>query len=69
MVRFNKAIENDPIKDLLTFMKEENERSGEHEKTLLQMQMQMNMQMCQMLAQSSSQPATATLIIFHRYQI
>ena len=47
-------MENDPMKDLLQYFKDENERSRIHERNMMQMQMQMQMdlqmQMFRMLA-------------------
>ena len=47
---FNKAMENDPMKDLLQYFKDENERSRIHERNMMQMQMDLQMQMSRMLA-------------------
>ena len=46
----NKAMENDPMKDLQQYFKDENERSRIHERNMMQMQMDLQMQMFRMLA-------------------
>ena len=38
---FNKAVEQDISKDILDFMKEENERAIQHDREMMQMQMNM----------------------------
>ena len=43
-------MENDPMKDLLQYFKDENERSRIHERNMMQMQMDLQMQMFRMLA-------------------
>ena len=43
-------MENDPLKDLLQYFEDENERSHIHERNMMQMQMDLQIQMFRMLA-------------------
>ena len=47
---FNETMENDSMKDLLQYFKDENERSRIHERNMMQMQMDLQMHMFRMLA-------------------
>ena len=42
---FNRLIDNDPTKELINFLKEDNEKSRQHELELFKVQMQSQMQM------------------------
>ena len=65
---FNYLVDSNPTKELVEYFKEENEKSREHEKALMQIQCNMQLQMTQILSQSHGNNSSSAMPVNYNFR-